>query len=174
LFAALSKVRRLDPVDGCKETLELDLPQFLTQLWGIKVSFVLSAYNEFLPYKLPGTGETVWLFGFESSYPPAVVNTKPANLRLFVREGHRGAFAAEARYFIRHANGTNISYEVAEVADPHQPALVAVRAIAVSPFAVNGGRALYFGGFDCNAVPSHNTAWIYRGEWPIRYVPQAP
>jgi hypothetical protein len=166
LFAALSKMRRLDPFDGCKETVEMDLPQFLTQLWGVKVSFVLSAYNEFLPYKLPRTGETVWLFGFESSYPAAVVQANAGKLRLFVREGHRGAFAAEARYFIRHANGKHISYEVAEVADPRQPALVAVRALAVSPFAEDGGRALYFGGFDCNAVPSHNTAWIYRGVLP--------
>ena len=42
------------------------------------------------------------------------------------------------------------------------------RALAVSPFAADGGRALYFGGFDCNAVPSHNTAWIYRGVLPGR------
>ena len=168
LFAALSKVRRLDPADGCKETMELDLPEFLTQIWGIKVSFVLSAYNEFLPYKLPGTAETVWLFGFESSYPAAVVKAKADKLHLFVREGHRGAFAAEARCFIRHANGTNISYEVATVADPRQPTLVAVRAIAVSPFAADGGRAFYFGGFDCNAAPSHDTAWIYRAELPTK------
>ena len=82
--------------------------------------------------------------------------------------GHPGAFAAEARYFIRRAHGTNISYEVATVTDPRQPSLVAVRAIAVSPFAADGGRALCFGGFDCNAVPSHNTAWIYRGVLPAR------
>lgn len=168
LFAALSKVRRIDPADGCKETVEMDLPQFLTQLWGVKVSFVLSAYNEFLPCKLPGTGEPVWLFGFESSYPAAAVQANAGKLRLFVREGHRGAFAAEARYFVRHANGTHIRYEVAEVADPRQSALVAVRALAVSPFAADGARALYFGGFDCNAVPSHNTAWIYRGILPAR------
>jgi len=50
------------------------------------------------------------------------------------------------------------------VTDPRQPTLVSVRAIAVSPFAEDRGRAFYFAGFDCNSVPSHNTAWIYRGE----------
>jgi hypothetical protein len=42
--------------------------------------------------------------------------------------------------------------------------LVSVRAIAASPFAEDRGRAFYFAGFDCNSIPSHNTAWIYRGE----------
>jgi hypothetical protein len=118
---------------------------------------------------MPETGELVWLFGFESTYPPATVETKPTpNLRLFVREDHHSYFAAEARYFIRHARGQTIRYEVAEVTDPLKPTLVAVRAIAISPFAEDRGRAFYFGGFDCNSVPSHNTAWVYRAEWPSR------
>jgi len=165
LFAALSKVRRLDPADGFKETVELDIPAFLTQKLGVRVSFALSAYNEFMRYTMPGTGEAVWLFGFESTYPPAVFRAKPTpKLRLFVREEPRSFFAAEARFCIRHANGTDIRYELAEVTDPRQPTLVATRAIAVSPFAEDRGRAFYFGGFDCNSVPSHNTAWIYRAE----------
>lgn len=165
LFVALSKVRRLDPVDGFKETVELDIPAFLTRQLGVKVSFALSAYNEFMPYTMLATGEVLWLFGFESCYPPAVVTAEsPPKLRLFVRENPRAYFAAEARYCIRHAKGSDISYELAEVTDPRQPTLVAPRVIAVSPFAEDRGRAFYFGGFDCNSVPSHNTAWIYRAE----------
>ena len=165
LFAALSKVRRLDPSDGFKETIELDMPVFLTRELGVKVGFALAAYNEFMPYTMPGTGEAVWLFGFESSYPPPVVEAKPPpKLRLFVREGYRWYFAAQARYCIRHAKGLSIRYELAEVTDPRQPTLVSVRAIAVSPFLEDQGQAFYFGGFDCNSVASHNTAWIYRAE----------
>jgi poly(A) polymerase len=165
LFAALSKVRRIDPADGFKETIELDMPEFLTGLRGIKVGFALAAYNEFLPCVMPATGERVWLFGFESSYPPAVVEAKPPpDLRLFTREGYRWYFDARAQYFIRHAEGDRIRYEVAEVTDPRGPTLVAVRAIAESPFPGDRGRAFYFGGFDCNSQPSHHTAWIYRGE----------
>ena len=49
-FVALRKVRRLDPAAGFKETIELDMPEFLTEKLGLKVSFALSAYNELLPY----------------------------------------------------------------------------------------------------------------------------
>jgi len=164
LFAALSKVRRLDPTDDFKETIELDLPDFLTRQLGVKVTYALAAYNEFLPYTLP-TGETVWLFGFECCYPAAVVNAHPRlQTRVQIKEQPRRIyFAGEARYGVRHARGAEVRYEVAEVIDPRQPTLVSVRAIAVSPFAENRGQAFYFGGYDCNAVPSHNTAWIYRG-----------
>ena len=164
LFAALSKIHRLDPADGFKETIELGMPTFLTRKLGVKVSYALPAYNEFMPYTMPGTGELVWLFGFELGYPRAVMETKPQpNLRMFVNEDKHWYFAAEARYCIRHVKGADIRYDLAEVTDPRQPTLVSVRVIAVSPFAEDQGRAFYFGGFDCNSVPSHNTAWIYRG-----------
>jgi len=167
LIAALSRVRRIDPAAGFEETVELDIPAFMTKSLGVRVPFALSAYNEFMPYKMPGTGELVWLFGFESSYPRAVMETTPPPmLRVLVKESVHHYFAAEARYFIRHAQGQTIRYELAEVTDLAKPTLVAVRAIAVSPFAEDRGNAFYFGGFDCNAVPSHNTAWIYRGERP--------
>jgi hypothetical protein len=113
VFAALSKVRRLDPADGFKEIIELDIPAFLTQKLGVKVSFALSAYNEFMRYTMPTTGEVVWLFGFESTYPPVVFKAKqPPKLRVFVRDDPPTKFAAEARYCIRHANGADIHYEL--------------------------------------------------------------
>jgi len=164
LFAALRKVRRLD-VNGFKETIELDMPAFLTEQRGSDVAFALAAYNEFLPYTLPGTGETVWLFGFESSYPPRALRTpKAADLRLFVREDviPNWHFDARAFYFIRRVNHGTVTYTTEEVTDPLNPTLVSVRAIAVSPFPEDKGKAFYFCGFDCNSIPSHNTAWIYR------------
>ncbi|MCX7886924.1 MAG: hypothetical protein N3B01_06690, partial [Verrucomicrobiae bacterium] len=63
-FVALRKVRRLDPASGFRETVEQDMPAFLTEKLGVKVSGALCAYNELMPYVMPGTGETVWLFGF--------------------------------------------------------------------------------------------------------------
>lgn len=165
LFGALGKVRRLDPADGFEETVELDMLAFLTRLLGVKVSHVIAAYTEFMPYTVPETGEVVWLFGFQCTYPPVDVRTKlPSNLRVFFGEGSRWRFAAEGRYFIRHEKGQNISYEVAEITNPSKPTLVAVRTIAVSPFPEDRGQAFYFGGFDVNYIVSHNTAWIYRGE----------
>ena len=189
LFAALSQLRRVDPSANFKETIELDMRAFLTDAFGIKVPFVLAAYNEILPCVIPGAGgantkETVWLIGFENTYIRTAFTGKgksksgpPSKPRTFVVEAKGAHYAAEARFFIRRADRANpntIRYEVAEVAAPNAT-LVAVRAIAVSPFTSdsdsdNNGhanaRAFYFAGFDCNSQPSHNTAWIYRGQIP--------
>jgi hypothetical protein len=169
LFAALSKIRRLDPSADFQESIELDMRTFLAGILGIRVSFVLAAYNDFVPYLLPGSKETVWLVGFECTFPPAVIESSPSpKPRVFFVEEKHMYFAAEARYFIRHASRGNIHYEVAEVADSKKPTLVSVRAIAVSPFAGDRGEALYFAGFDCNYQPSHNTGWVYRGQFSYR------
>ena len=130
---------------------------------------MLAAYNDFVPYLVPGSKETVWLVGFECSFPPAVIESSPSpKPRVFFVEEKHMYFAAEARYFIRHAARSNVRYEVAEVADAKKPTLVSVRAIAVSPFAGDRGQALYFAGFDCNYQPSHNTGWVYRGQFAHR------
>ncbi|MCX7827003.1 MAG: hypothetical protein N2689_15845 [Verrucomicrobiae bacterium] len=173
-FVALRKVRRLDPSAGFKETIELDMPGFLTEKLGLKVTGALCAYNELMPYVMPGTGETVWLFGFQCFHPPAVLNAHP-NIKARAQRTERtktggpapgGGRAGNGRYCVRRAKGADIIYEVAEITDPREPQLVAVRTIAVSPFPEAQGRVLYFGGYDCNSVPSHNTAWVYRGELP--------
>jgi len=175
LFAALSQLRRVDPSANFKETVELDMRDFLTGVFGIRVPFVLAAYNEMLPCVIPSAKETVWLVGFENTYirtaftgtgkskGKGVPNSSPPpKLRTFLVESKGMHFAAEARYLVRHAEKGKIRYEVAEITDP-KATLVAVRAVAASPFASDKGRVFYFGGFDCNAQPSHNTAWIYRG-----------
>ncbi len=164
-FVALRKVRRLDPAAGFKETIEVDMPVFLTEKLGLPVVGVLSAYNDLMPYVMPGTGETLWLFGFECSHPPAVLNSHPRiKARVQMKDPPVTRFTGNGRYCIRHAKGADLTYEVAEITDPREPQLVSTRTIAVSPFAEDHGRVLYFGGYDCNDVPSHNTAWIYRGE----------
>ena len=46
------------------------------------------------------------------------------------------------------------------------PELVAVRAIAVSPFSQDPPGTIYAGGFDAGHAPPpgvHNTAWLYKG-----------
>ena len=190
-FVTSGKVRRLDPAADFKETIELDELAFLTEKLGVKVNSVLAAYNELMPYVVPGTREALWLFGFQCAVPTAALDSDPSSkTRMQVREPGqaRGATgkaragkarpdngrpanarpaivkAGNGRYVIRHAQGADITYEVAEITDPREPQLVATRVISVSPFPEDQGRALYFGGYDCNGVPAHNTAWIYRGE----------
>jgi len=170
-FVALRKVRRLDPAADFKETIELNMPEFLTEKLDMKVTGALSAYNELMSCVLPGTGEVVGLFGFECSHPAAVFNAHPnltARRQMSERTKAGGAAtgagrAGNGRYCIRHTKGADITYEVAEITDPREPQLVATRTIAVSPFPEDHGRVLYFAGYDCNSVPAHNTAWIYKG-----------
>jgi hypothetical protein len=161
LFAALSVVRHIDPASSYKETVELDMRSFLSKLFNTEVPYVLCAYNDFLPYTIPGTAEAVYLFGFEAQYTASAVAKNP-QWHVFKTPG--AYYAAEGRYFIRHATGNNVSFEVGEITDSSRPTLVSVRTIAVSPFPPDHGQAFYFGGFDCNSEPSHNTAWIYRGQ----------
>jgi hypothetical protein len=133
---------------------------------------------------VPGTSEKLWLFGLQCAVPAAVVNVHPeikARMQMSEPSHARGAAGkaragkgragdaragklGNGRFCIRRANGADITYEVAEITDPREPQLVSTRTIALSPFAEDQGKALYFGGYDCGGVPSHNTAWIYRGE----------
>jgi hypothetical protein len=161
IFVARAEIRRLDPANDHAETVEKDVPNHLSDLWNLDVSWVLAAYNEFFPYTVPNSGEVIWLVGFESIY-----GRWYSDQRIFVRNDKSPTlyFAAEARYLIRHADGSDVSYEVNQIQDPADPTLVATRTFAVSPFAEDEGMVFYFGGFDCNSEASTNTAWIYRGD----------
>jgi len=137
---------------------------------GTKVPYVLSAYNDFLNYTWPGTEENVLMFGIEISLLPLAVRQHPewrvnkieGKYRRPV-SGRDGYFAAEGRYYIRHVKAGEVTYELKEITDPSLPMLVSVRTIAVSPFPADKCKVLYFGGYDANYQPSHNTAWIYKG-----------
>lgn len=160
LFIAQNAVRHIDPAAGNQETVEQDLAVLLSQSWGHKVGFVLAAYNNFLACTNPATGEAVHLFGFESTIKLADLQANP-QLRIFQSPG--GNYLPDARFFIRHAGTNGISFELRQIPDPSLPTRVSTRTIGVSPFASDQGNVLYFGGFDCNSQPSHNTVWIYRG-----------
>ena len=166
-------VRRLDPANGYAETVELNINADMGKRLGARIPYVLSAYNDFLNCTLPGTRENVWMFGLEMSFTPSAVQQHP-EWRVFKAEGkYRPGmssrdmyYAAEGRYYVRHTSASGeIRYEQKEISDPALPTLVSVRTIAVSPFPADQGKVLYFGGYDANYQPSHNTAWIYRGSY---------
>jgi poly(A) polymerase len=166
IFVALSSVRTLDPSNGYADSLELDIPKFVSKQLGVPVTWVLAAYNRFTPYRAPGSDSTVWLFGFESIYPKRFFESTPKpGVGVFVRDAKEPKlhFAVEARYMIREMTGSEIHYRMGTIADSEGRALVAPRDIVPSPFP--NDAALYFGGFDCNDQPSHHTGWIYRGEF---------
>jgi hypothetical protein len=144
-------IERIDPSAEHSLTVELDIKDYFAQAWRLPRygGPALCAYNRFIPWTLPGTGENVYLAGVAVTYPRRA--TTPLN----------GSF-----FLVRHADGR---YSHACIHDPAHPVpdgerLRATRAIEVSPFPEDKGRVLYFGGYDCGHQPSHNTAWIYRGE----------
>jgi hypothetical protein len=149
-----------DPRNGHLVTEELNIQTFLGDEWngGASIGFPsLSAYNDMPEVIHPGTGQPVNLIGLGVGYP-APDNTPERN---------------SAYYLIRHRDAT---YEWGRVFDPSFPVpnptaggLRATRACRFSPFPEDGGRVLFFSGFDAASQTGpvwHNTAWIYRAELP--------
>ena len=73
-------------------------------------------------------------------------------------QNRRGQHESGAWYLVRHANGR---YDVRRVLSRSGQAMVATRTIAASPFP-RTADAIYFGGYDANSTPAHDTAWVDR------------
>ena len=158
-------ILRLDPAgwDGNRVTaydrveegkLDDDMSDYLD---GNPVYFILAAYNEFTPVVDPATLETVHLVGYESWIGGFQVPLWGADAN--------GGFYRGGMYAIRDKNGHYRLMEVNGRSTETKPPLVAVCTIEISPFAEDGGNALYFGGHDGNhKSPSlnRNMAWIFR------------
>jgi hypothetical protein len=133
---------------------ELDLRAFFDDAWhtpGARRRGAIAAYNRFLPVTDPQSGAPLWLCGAWVERPGT---PEPP---------HNGSC-----YLIRHRDGR---YDWGYVQDAARPLpagqrLTGTRDIEPSPFSGEEGRVLYFCGYDGGAGPSHNTAWIYRGEAP--------
>jgi hypothetical protein len=138
---------RIDPTTGAERT-ELNLRQFLSNAWGMPVGYVIAAYNDMAPARLPGVGNVflIGLMAFVSRGTPAA----PGHSLIDVGYGQveRGAW-----YLIRRQGG---HYDLHRVDFSSTMPLVAIRSICLY------GSAAYFAGFDANKAPAHNTAWIAR------------
>jgi hypothetical protein len=147
-----SRIVRIDPRDG-RDATDLDLDAFLDRAWGTRVSYVIAAYNEMTRVPDAQGGEAL-VMGIEAFIPKSA--PQPAG-HIVVDGLETGAW-----YLLRHPDG---KYELREIAQRHPATgapLVAVRVIAASPFP--GDDALFFGGFDANKRPAHNTAWVLRAD----------
>jgi hypothetical protein len=147
-----ARIVRVDPQDG-GEVTEVDLPDFLNHRWGMPAGYVIAAYNDMAKIPDPAAGKAL-LIGLEAFIP----------LRAEIAAGHNvvtvgyGRLEAGGWYLVRRVNGY---YDLHQVAAPTGQALVSIRTIRVSPF-VEDRDAVYFGGYDANKAPAHNTAWIIR------------
>lgn len=149
------------PRNGHRVTVELDLPQFLGDVWAGGAPLegpALSAYNDMPRLVDEQKRRVVHLIGLGVRHPagPGTVEGEAAHL------------------LVRHLDGR---YEVGSVIDPSEPfpnpgadGLRATRALVLSPFPEEEGRVLYLGGFDAFSQTGpvyHDTAWIYRAGIPL-------
>ena len=152
-----SCVMRLDPSPaGLARTQEVCLDRLVSAyLGGTPVPFVLAGYNDFLPVSYQGrirhlVGLEAWIGGMRWR----TVQGKDA----------KGGYYAGALYAIRDGAASYRLAEVNDRIDAGNPALESTRAYVLSPFAVDAGRVVYLGGFDCNFVRCSDTAWIFRAD----------
>jgi len=149
-------IYRLDPnKDGnYSRVREVYLDELMSKyLNGNPVYMVLAAYNEIYPVVDPGTGETVYLIGFESWIGGHRFPLWGAD--------EKGGFYAGGMYAIRDKKGNYRLKEINGRNTPAKPPLVATTVFARSPFKGYGGDLIYFGGHDGNHRPSHNMAWVF-------------
>jgi hypothetical protein len=159
LIARFDPSRRDD--SGCLVMeQEFDIKAYFNRVWktpNARRRGAIAAYNRFPPVNDPGSGARLWLCGAWVERPGS---PNPPN---------NGSC-----YLIRHRDG---SYDWGSIFDPTHPIpagqrLTGCRDIEPSPFAGEQGRVYYFCGYDGGAGPSHNTAWIYRGELPANDEPR--
>lgn len=149
-----SRIVRIDPETGA-ETTDLDLDQLLDTSWGTRVTYVIAAYNDMARGAHSATGDDL-LIGIEA-YIPAASPRPPGHTVLDLNHGVEGG----GWFLIRHPGGR---YELRQITARFPMLgenLVSVRTFAASPFPQEKG-AWYVGGYDCNEVPAHDTAWIAR------------
>lgn len=146
-----ARIVRIDPDTGAEVT-ELDLRRFLGRAWGMPVSYMIAGYNDIAFVHTP-VGE-VGLIGLMTFIPKDARITPGHNV---VNVGY-GQVEGGAWYLVRRADG---HYDLKRVTAGFPQSPVAVRTIRPSPFAAEPD-AVYFGGYDANKAPAHNTAWIAR------------
>lgn len=143
----LCRVVRIDPLDGFRETLELDVIDFLQRHWGTRPTYAVAAYDDFTPLADPRGGATKLLCGLGATYSTQL-DTHPAD-----------AWVTDAWYLIRDPDGARYTLGRVEDAEASGAAdLVAARTFAASPFAPG---MVYVGGYDPNAKRCRQTAWVF-------------
>jgi hypothetical protein len=141
-------IERIDPQQGHKASVELNLKEFFGQAFhggGKYTGTIRCAYNPFTAISDPRTGQTVHLAGVQIYHPG------------FPQQPYNGS-----HYLVRKPDAT---YDWAPVYDPSHPvpegrSLDATRRICISPFAEDKGRVLYFAGYD-GPYANNRSAWIY-------------
>jgi len=164
LFSIAQDLYRVDPQAGYEAKLELPLSiAIMLDSQDTLAGACGAGANAFVPYSLPGSQRTHWLGGFIYTYKPYFATTNEEDPFFLFDNGAPPYFAAEGKFFVRTENG---GYAIREIHDPNvtpKQKLVFPQAIAVSPFAQDNGKVIYFGGFNTMGIKvDEYTAWIYK------------
>jgi hypothetical protein len=143
--------REISPAGEYNATLELDVSSFLTRALATRATYAIVAYNNMTEYPDSARACSRLLLGLEAITPQA---SETFGMQHFNPHGH---------YLLRDCDGSYALRELRDLKINPEPPLVAVRALAVSPFQSDPTGTVYAGGFDTNRNPVHNTAWLYKG-----------
>ena len=149
-----ARIVRVDPRDG-GEVTDLDLQDFLGRAWGMRVGYVIAAYNDMASVH-DSDGRDTLLIGVEAFIPPRAALAKG---HAVVDVGY-GRLESGAWYLARRPTGQYRLRRIGPIPSRPTP-MVATRSILASPFP-RDGDGLYFAGYDANKAPAHDTAWIVR------------
>ena len=156
LFSHTDRIIRIDPQEGHRATVELEIRPLLAKNWGTAVrGGIIAAYSDMMPLKDPATGRTVHILGVEARIEQGGKD------KTYRPDTFFGWYAGGS-YLIRESDQNYRLKEVNGRWAPGKPKLVAPRAYMVSPFPEDAGRYVYFAGFDCNFFPALDTAWAFR------------
>jgi hypothetical protein len=156
---AHAEIERIDPRNGFKATVELNVRDFLIKQWGRRVGIYTFAYNDMLPVAHPDTREKAHLIG----------------LRLMHPDGEDNEPGKSSWYLVCYADG---SYRYQRIWDEKNPltnakyGLRGCRSIRPSPFPEEAGHVWYFCGFDQQphsakeAGATGPAAWVYKATLP--------
>ncbi|MDD4615491.1 MAG: alpha/beta hydrolase, partial [Caldisericia bacterium] len=135
------QIYHFDPNKPDATFFELDVVSYFTQEWGDRRGGLI-AYNDMVPYQIPGSDTTVQLVSIQIHHPDESYD----NPRSY--------------FLIRWPSGDYTYQVVHDPSIPYHPELRALRCICPSPW---DAKEIFVGGFDCNKKLSHNTAWIMKG-----------
>lgn len=150
-------VIRLDPTSEGRWTRhpEVCLADLVAARLGLRVDFVMGAYNQFLA--VPSEGGTVHLAGVQAF----VSGRASASVTAPDQRRGSGGFYAGAQLALRSAAGEWRLREVNGRFERGGQPLVAAYTAAISPFGGRDAGRLYVGGYDPNFFSSTDTGWVF-------------
>jgi len=144
------KIEKINPMNNHEVTLEFDYKSYFENIWEVPIDKLkYTSFKNVCNVINYTNNRKYFLFGVGISHPE-----------------HDKKFYNGSYYLVRDEDG---KYDWGYIYDneniKENTWSQNCRAIAVSPFAEDRSRVLYFGGYDTEDSQCQNTAWIFKGEF---------